>query len=673
MGRYLLLHSLLSVLLMYAAPFVRAEESFLDELFELSIEKLVNIEVRVASKEETSAFENPAAIYVITQADIKASGLHTLPDLLRMVPGLHVSRIHSRQWAVSSRSKTRRFSGYLLVAIDGRAVHNPIFGGVWWDMQHYPVQDIEKIEIVRGPGATTWGSNAVNGVINIISKNSKNTRSTVAAIGAGSGDIKNELFLRQGFKLGENHGRVYLNTLQVDSGDYSYLPNNNAEDANDESEIHQIGFRLDNKKENRELVLQGDAYQGETGEYDGTSGDEIVHIDDIGGYNMLGRWRQKYQDSDEIMLQLYIDHFQRSNDGSIKPLDKFEFNVDTIDLDIQHYFIQGSHRWVWGLGYRYMKISTEEQGLLNQNGAVIDPKGLQDELASAFIQDSVYFWQDSLQWRIGVKFERNDYSGMEWQPSTRLIWHITEQQNVWFAYTRAVRSPVSVDDEVYIDDVELAALDESAAACEGTGQGSRFGWLILPEAGCVINESLHADSQTVWSYEIGYRWSANNKSIDIALFHDDYETQEFITDTHLDYLYGLELSFNYHITEQWQMLFNYSRHQGQDKSVRSDERSTTEDISKNTAFLRLSYNPFKTWLFYANTYYVEGIDGPVPPYTRLDLHAQWKINQQFSASIIGSNLLEESHLEENGDLFDVEASEVRQGVFLHLNYDVNVH
>ncbi|PCJ33109.1 MAG: hypothetical protein COA99_16025, partial [Moraxellaceae bacterium] len=665
MRRYLLINSVLGVLFVCLASFGRAEALVFDEIQDFSLEDLLNIEVSIASRKETPAFENPAAIYVITQSDIKASGIRALPELLRMVPGLHVSRINSRQWAVSSRSKTRRFSGYLLVAIDGRAVHNHIFGGVLWDMQHYPVQDIEKIEIVRGAGATTWGTNAVNGVINIISKNSKNTQSTVAALGAGSGDIKRDVFLRHGFKLGESYGRVYVSGLQVDSGDYGYLPNSNAGDANEESDINQVGFRFDYKQEDREFVLQGDAYQGETGEYDSTLGDEIVHFDEIGGYNILGRWHQKYHDFGESMFQLYIDHYQRSNGNMIEPLDKFEFNVDAVDVDFQHFFAQGSHHWAFGLGYRHLKISTEEQGLLDHFGVVTDPNGNIDELISAYIQDRIDFWQYRLQWLTGVKIEKNDYSGVEWQPSTRLIWHITEKQNLWVAYTRAVRSPVLNDDEVYVDDTGLAALDGSAVACEGAGQGSRFGWLILPEAGCVQNESLHADSQTVLSHELGYRWAVTNQSIDVAVFYDEYETQEFITDTNLEYLFGLEFSFNYHISEQWQMLLNYSRHQGQDKNIRTSERLTTEDISKNTAFFRLSYIPSRTWLFYANTYYVEEIDGPVPSYTRIDLQAQWRENQQFTVSIVGSNLLDNTHLEESTDLFDIQPSEVRRGVFVH--------
>ncbi|NRB37590.1 MAG: TonB-dependent receptor [Pseudomonadales bacterium] len=655
-----------------------------EEVFSLSLEELLNIEISVASRNETAAFENPAAVYVITQADIRASGLRSIPELLRMVPGLHVSRFSGGQWEVSSRNKTRRFSGYLLVAIDGRAVHNPLFGGVFWDMQNTPLADIERIEIVRGPGATTWGSNAVNGVINIITKSSVDTQDTYISAGVGDNDIQQDVFLRHGFLFNDMHGRVYLSQKKYNSGlippstsndDAPLSPPfdafNQGADAGDNGVITQAGFRVDKELNQYNWTIQGDIYQGGTGEYDGSADDRQVHYDDIHGFNFLSKWQVFGSDFSQTRIQVYIDEFGRKNKRFYALMDQFSFDVRTVDIDIQHHFPSGHHQWALGLGYRYMQMQTEIQGLVNQSGILINPAGEDDHLPSAFIQDSIALMPNKLQLIMGIKAEINDYSGSEFQPSIRMLWSINSYQNVWMAYSLANKSPVLLDDEIYADNPDLSALDNDEAACVAAGQIHRFGWLILPEAGCVQNESIHADSQKVRSTELGYRWQGENRSIDIALFYDDYEVQEFIVDTFVDKLYGAEFSLNYHINDSWQGLFNYTRHQGKDFNFFSAEdfTKTTTDISKNTLYLRLSYHPLEHWLIYSNLYYVDDIDGPVPAYTRLDLQLQWLPNPSLTVSLNGTNLLDDSHIEENVQLFSIIPTEIQRGYFLSFSYD----
>ena len=679
MFRYLIV-----IILLLPMGLAKGGEQLAEEVFSLSLEELLNVRVSIASRNKTAAFENPAAVYVITQADIRASGMRSIPELLRMVPGLHVSRFSGGQWAVSSRNKTRRFSGYLLVAMDGRALHNPLFGGVFWDVQHTPLVDIERIEIVRGPGATTWGTKAVNGVINIITKQSFETLSTVISAGVGRGETTKELLIRQGFEFGNFTGRAYINQKTNDSGDIPASTSNDdaafsppfdafnqGADARDHAEITQAGFRLDRRALHLQWLLQGDVYQGETGEYDGSVDDRQTHREQTQGFNLLTRLESQDSEWGDTVLQLYWDQYSRENHHTFSAMDTFEFSIQTADIDLQHYVTSGNHRWAMGLGFRLMTIDTEIEGRVNQSGILIAPASVTDRLPSAYLQDTISTFDNRVQFTLGIKAEKNDYSGVELQPTVRAVWLLNAQQNIWMAYSVASKSPVLLDHEAYSDDPALSVFDADPAACEAAGQGSRFGWLVLPLSGCVVNQSIYAGTQQVKSTELGYRWRAEKQSIDIALFYDDYEEQEFIVDTFVDAMYGIEFSFNYHINESWQALLNYSHHQGRDNDFFStaDQFKTSTDISKNTVYFRLSYQPINRWLIYNHLYFVDDIDGPVDAYTRWDMQLQWIAGPEWVLSLTASNLLDDSHVEENVQLFSIIPTSIRRGFFFNVTYE----
>jgi len=303
---------------------------FSTELIELSIEHLVKVKVTSVSKKPQKILEAAAAIFVITQEDIRRSGAVSIPEVLRMVPGLEVARIDSNKWAVTSRGFNGRFANKLLVLIDGRTVYTPLFSGVYWDMKDTLLNDIDRIEIIRGPGAALWGANAVNGVINIITKEAKDTQGTMVI--AGTGTEEQGGAIRYGGMIGqETHYRVYAKYFDRDSAVHT-----SGEDAADRWDVLRTGFRMDcAMSEKNRLTLQGDVYNGRTGEtvitksFNPTDPATFDQENDIAGTNLLGRWKHSISDTSNIALQIYYDYTDRSS--AI-----LEQRHDTFDIDFQH-------------------------------------------------------------------------------------------------------------------------------------------------------------------------------------------------------------------------------------------------------------------------------------------------------------------------------------------------
>ena len=356
------------------------EFEFSTELIELSIEDLVKVKVTSVSKKPQKILEAPAAIFVITQEDIRRSGAVSIPEVLRMVPGLEVAKIDSNKWAVTSRGFNGRFANKLLVLIDGRTVYTPLFSGVYWDMKDTLLNDIDRIEIIRGPGAALWGANAVNGVINIITKEAKDTHGTMVIAGTGT-EEQGFGAIRYGGMIGQDtHYRVYAKYFNRDGAVHV-----SGEDAADSWDVFRTGFRMDSAMSDKDrLTLQGDVYNGRTGEtvitksFDPTDPATFDQENDIAGANLLGRWKHSISDTSNIALQVYYDYTDRSS--AI-----LEQRHDTFDIDFQHNFgLDQDHQIVWGLGYRFIRddISNTFYSSWNPDNRDID-------LLSAFVQDDI--------------------------------------------------------------------------------------------------------------------------------------------------------------------------------------------------------------------------------------------------------------------------------------------
>ncbi|RDH85215.1 MAG: outer membrane receptor protein [endosymbiont of Seepiophila jonesi] len=433
---------------LFSTP-VLAEES-VDAYLDLELEDQLSMEVTSVSRKKQRLNEVAAAAYVITQDDIRRSGVTSIPEALRLAPGIQVTKMDCNKWAISSRGFNAQFANNLLVLIDGRSVYTSTYSGVYWEVQDTMLEDIDRIEVIRGPGATVWGANAVNGVINIITKQASETQGGLLVAGAGN-EEKALTSLRYGAELGEQtFGRIYLKYNDRDSSFAPLLD----EQAGDDWNSLRAGFRVDGVLNvSSQWTLQGDIYE--------TDENQIVHniyrdptdpannppysdsnvADNIeaSGWNLLGRWEQRLSEGSSATLQVYFDHNERKEAV-------LEQRNDTLDIDFQQQFssLEG-HDIVWGLGYRRIQ---DDFG--NTFSVSLSPEEQTSDLFSTFVQDEIELTPETLRLTLGSKFEHNDYTGFEVQPSARLLWLPKEGHTLWSSVSRAVRTPSRVEDSVSI-------------------------------------------------------------------------------------------------------------------------------------------------------------------------------------------------------------------------------
>jgi iron complex outermembrane receptor protein len=415
------------------SPVSWAASSKVHDLTELSIEDLMKIEITSVSKKAQKISDAAAAIFVITQEDIRRSGVTSIPEALRMAPGVEVARIDANKWAISARGFNSRFANKLLVLMDGRSVYSPLFSGVWWDVQDTMMEDIDRIEVIRGPGATLWGANAVNGVINIITKKAGDTLGGLVTAGGGT-EEKGFGALRYGLKPAEDSDfRAYAKYFNRDRSVTS-----TGADAGDEWDAFRAGFRLDHETSARNnFTLQGDYYTGNAGTTYDVASITLPYLNtfqkksESAGGNIIGRWNHTFENDSEFSLQAYYDRSDRK--------DLFAAGVvDTADVDLQYRFKWfGGQEFVLGTGYRFTRDNIANDNELR----TADPASRSESLLSAFIQDDITLIDNRLHWVIGSKFEHNGYTGFEVQPNTRLIWTPSTTQSVWGAISRSVRTP----------------------------------------------------------------------------------------------------------------------------------------------------------------------------------------------------------------------------------------
>jgi iron complex outermembrane receptor protein len=434
-----LLFALLCCLLQAAAqPFDEPTQ----QLKSLTLEQLGNIEVTTQSKEPTEVWNTPAAVYVLTNDDIRRSGVTNVPDALRLVPGVDVFRVNgSRNWAVGIRGLADQFSRYVLVLIDGRSVYTPLFGGVWWDINNVMLEDVDRIEVVRGPGGTIWGADAVNGVINIVTKHSEDTKGTLVSTGGGNVDENTE-----DLRYGSEHkgwtwranafGFVRAPEYHIDrQPDYDW------------SRDGQVGFRTDHVSGSNEFSLQGDAYWGKFGDaqsistYNPPSSFLSYASTTAAGGDIRTRWRRRFSNNSDIYVQAFWAHDHRIGSN-------FGENRDTFDVDfLQRLAPARRQQFTYGLNLR-LSPSTITQTVSTDT---FNPLHRTESIYSAFLQDEVRLVPDKLSLIAGSKLEHNNYTGFEYQPSVRLLFTPTQKFSAWTSISRAVRIPDCVDEDIQVD------------------------------------------------------------------------------------------------------------------------------------------------------------------------------------------------------------------------------
>ena len=460
------------------------------ELKKLTVEELMAIQVTSVSRAEERLGDAPAAVAVVTNEDIRRSGATSVPEALRHIPGLHVARESASTWAISSRGFSSVNSEKLLVLTDTRSLYTPLFSGVFWDVQDYLLQDIDRIEVIRGPGATLWGSNAVNGVINITTKSARDTQGLYAETSVGT-EERAAVAARYGGQMAS--GAYYRVFAKYFDRDGTLSPH--AQSPDDWQSGH-FGFRSDWEATARDTwTVQGDVYRGDVGQLSpsitviGRPGPTGRLRVGVSGGNVLTRWKRALSAGSDLQLRLYYDRTQRDDPS-------FTDTLDTVDLDFQHRLAYGGrHNITWNANYRLTANDNRGTGIF-----AVDPAFSRDQVVSGFVQDQIRLL-DLLHVTVGAKVEHNDFSGVEVQPSGRVAWQPRPGHMVWGAVSRAVRVPTRFERDIAIDVTNPAA---------------------NPVVRLLGNREF--DSEELFAYEAGYRWQALRAlSVDTAAFHNRYE------------------------------------------------------------------------------------------------------------------------------------------------------
>jgi iron complex outermembrane receptor protein len=612
------------------------------DLNAMGLEDLMHVKVNSVSKIDQNISQAAAAVTVIGQDDIRRSGLTSIPELLRLAPGLEVARINASQWAIGSRGFNGVDSNKLLVLMDGRTVYDPLYAGVQWNMQDYLMADLDKIEVIRGPGATLWGSNAVDGVINITTKSARDTQGGLLDINGGSFD--SNAAIRYGGQLApDTYYRVYGkfdNTMDL----LNHPARNDVGNWNGSNG----GFRLDKYPDaDTTLTLEANT------QYDlGSPGPDAAHPgqlletrhNSMTGSNILGRWTHNDSPESGMSLQLYYDHF------GLDDLQNFNYHRDTADLDFQHHFqLANFNEITWGFGFRsQQEVSSLDHPIFFKNGQ------RDDYIASSFVQDDITLVPRHFHLILGSKFEDSSYSQFQVQPSARLLFTPNEYNTLWVAASRAVRSPAIL---------ELA------------------GHTVVNNLS--VNGNADLKPEIVRAYEAGYRTQPTEKlTLDLTTFYNQYnqlialDTSSIMQTGSLTadnegraHSYGVELAANYKVNSAWRLAASYTffnSHLEVSRASISSPGNDPDTSPKNQFQLHSYYDLSRNLDLNTSAYYVDSMPG-VRPYIRLDLGVNWRLGKGLELGVTGQNLLQSHHTEffQQGI---TQGQEIPRSVLLHLSY-----
>jgi iron complex outermembrane recepter protein len=630
------------------------------DLASKSIEELMNIDVTSASKKEQKLSQVAAAIFVITQEEIRRSGALNIPDLLRMVPGLDVAQINASTWAISARGFNLEFANKLLVLIDGRAVYTPLFGGVYWDTVDVPLEDIERIEVIRGPGGTVWGANAVNGVINIITKSAAETQGGLVTGGGGSQAQGFGTAQYGGTIKGDSSYRVFAKYLNND-----HLPDLNGQNGEDSWHLLHGGFRVDTNLSTKDsLITQGDIYAvHESAIFVHSTlfppdNINVLGLAMLSGGNVLSRWSHAFSSRRDITLQFYFDKYDRD-------APQFEDSRNTLDFDFQSHIILGARQdLIWGLGYRH----TADETAPTIDRAFL-PANFAGQMFNVFIQDQITLKSDRVTLYVGSKFGNDYFTGFDLEPSARLAWTPSNRHTFWAAISRANRTPTRRD----------VGLDAALAVLPGPAEVALLG-------------NPNMKSEHVIAYEVGYRAQPNKRvSVDVTAFLNTYQGLEslepgpsfFDSNSAPPLLVfpivlgnkmsgttqGVEASVNWKVTHQWTLSTGYSLLEmnlhtdptSQDKTSVADTQGSNPD---HQAQIRSHMDLARGISWDVNAYFVGPLPAQlVPSYTRLDTQVSWRLGERIELNLVGQNLLGDHHEEFNDQLQSVNSSLVKRSAY----------
>lgn len=600
------------------------------------------MEVTSVTRNESTVAKSPAAIYVITDEMIRRSGARSVPELLRTVPGVQVARIDSNRYAIGIRGSNDQFADKLLVQIDGRSVYTPLFAGTYWDVQDVLLEDVERIEIIRGPGATVWGANAVNGIINVITKSSRDTIGAFAEGGSGT-EEHGFASARIGGALGDGLTyRLYGKWFDRDDG---FDPAGYIEDDWTQS---RGGFRIDWEASDCDtFTLMGDAYAGVSDftavrpafpPVGGLFAFPSRFAERVHGGNVLLRWRHEIDDDSDWQIQAYYDRTEREH-----TLGGYRADNDTVDVDFQHHFwANDRHEITWGAAYRNNRDRIRDAPFWVE----LDPNRRADDLFSYFVQDQITLADDQWYLTLGSKFEHNDYTSFEFQPSARLLWTPSQRETIWAAVSRAVRTPARINEDILLTIPTSATLPVFA-----TLAGVR-----------------DVNSEQLLAYEIGMRRQETDRWFwDATAFYFQYEdlfapvpqapvigvptfAPFLLLNAQDAHAYGFEVATDYAVTPCWKLRGGYSflRFVFDSTPFALDATALAHegDSPRNQLYAQSGWDIGADWKLDLAWRYVDNLPAlGIPSYNALDARLAWEPTRNVEVAIVGRHLLDDHHPE----------------------------
>ena len=633
--------------------------SAISDLTQIGLEDLMNLTVTSASRHEQRLSDIAAAVTIIGRDQIRSCGATTLAEVLRLVPGLQVAHIDANMWSISARGFSGRIANKLLLLVDGRSVYSPVFSGVYWDEQDLLLEDIERIEVIRGPGASVWGANAVNGVINVITRDAHDTPGTMFSATSGTEELGGGSARWAGPLGTDGAVRVYTRGAARAAG--AILGRDSAWDS---WQALFAGFRADLPTSSRShWTIMGEARRGNLGqslfkaEYSAPYMDQLEFRTKSSGGNLLADWRRELSPHSDLTIQGYLDVTRRDDDV-------LHSHLETFDLDLKHHVAAGRHDFVWGLGARMIRDRLDSTSV-----AHFTPDHEMSGLLSGFAQDEVALADHHVRLTFGARLEDTHSTRTEFQPTVRALWSPSPSHSLWAAASRAVRTPSLAEARI--------RYHVSTAPTAG------------PPAVVTIYGSEGFRSEVLVAYELGYRFSASQTVLcDVAGFYNDYDRLRSIEPgvmlfdpsptPHLDVQQrwanrmfgdtrGLEASATWNPNAAWRLVAGASC-----LAMRLHLEPGSQDVlSVNTQFnepgyqlmLQSQLHPLERWRWDATVYQIGRRKSQgVPAYTRLDLGLAWHGLPRTELSLLGANLLQARHLEDDGVFSGVIPTQVERSV-----------
>lgn len=656
----------LSIALGLLAFDVVASESDPEDLTAINLEDLMKVEVSSVARKQQKMSDTAAAAYVISQEDIRRSGATSIPEALRLAPGLNVARIGSSSWAISARGFNGRYANKLLVLMDGRTVYTPMFSGVFWDVQDTLMEDIERIEVIRGPGAAMWGANAVNGVINIITKSARDTQGSLAVAGAGNQERGFAGFRYGGQTDEDTYYRVYGKAF-----DRGAAESRSGDRLDDDWRGLRSGFRLDKRlADGDRLTVQGDAYSLKVGEavhpyavLTPPYGVPFAADDRAKGLNILSRWQHRLADQSEMTLQAYFDRTEFS-------APKLSETQNTIDLDFQHRLSPSLiHDIMWGVNVRYIQSNAT-----NTADISFDPESRSYSNFSVFVQDDIALIPERLRLTLGGKLEKPHFGGTEFQPNARLLWTPNGSNSVWLAASRASRTPSRGE-------------TESRVALGVVPPGTASNVFPVPmQLMTVPDADLQAERLT--AYELGYRTLLSSRlSLDIALFDNHYSNlsqwdvgSPVLGMTPVPYLtvpfaytnatstiktHGIEIVADWRPLDWMRLEGSYTHlHVASPPpdGVNTYIAGTSPEHQYSLRWMMdlTAKTQLDLWLRHVGK--LKAQDQEIPAYSELDIRLGYAVSKGLDLSLVGQNLLDNRH-SEFSETSSIPASYIPRGIY----------